>query len=117
MHHTSRGKLSKGSLNHHASLGVVWIEAIEVMTTQELQQQGFFRERECVHRAQGAEGDFYRGTTYVKSLQRLGSSAAMRVAGNVTAFFWSDAPHVAVWLCRDCAAELGMRNQTSGATP
>jgi len=99
---------------------VLWIEtteAIGTMTTQELQQQGFFRERECVHRVQGAEGDFYRGTTYVKSLQRLGSSAAMRVAGNVTAFFWSDAPHVAVWLCRDCAAELGMRNHTNGVTP
>lgn len=85
------------------------------MTKQELQQQGFFRERECVHRGQGVEGDFYRGTTYVSFLQRLGSGAAMRVASNVTAFFWSDAPHVAVWLCRDCAADLGVRNRTNGA--
>lgn len=85
------------------------------MTRQELQEQGFFRERECVHRGQGAEGDFYRGTTYVNLLQRLGSTAAMRVARNVTAFFWSDAPHVAVWLCRDCAAELGLRQPTNGA--
>ncbi len=91
-------------------------ELIETMTRQELQEQGFFRERECVHRVQGAEGNFYRGTTYVSYLQRLGSSAAMRVASNVTAFFWSDAPHVAVWLCRDCAADLGLLNRTNATT-
>lgn len=67
-----------------------------------------FRERECVHRQQGAAGEFYRGTSYVKSLQRLRTEAALRVAAKVTAFFWSDAAQVVVWLCRDCAVELGV---------
>jgi len=79
-------------------------------------QEQVYRERECVHRNQGAEGDFYRGTTYVQFLQRLGSAAAMRVANNVTAFFWSDAPQIMVWLCRDCATELGLRTNTASSS-
>ena len=66
------------------------------------------RERECVHRKGGAAGDFYGGEEYVSALMRLGGQGAMRVAGNVGAFFWSDAPHVRVWLCTDCAAEVGL---------
>lgn len=67
-----------------------------------------FKERECVHRARGAEGEYYRGLKYVKGLQRLRSAAAVDFAGKVAPFFWSDAAHVIVWLCRDCAAELGL---------
>ena len=66
-----------------------------------------FRERECIHRGRGAAGDFYRGAAYVQHLQRLRSEAALRVAAKVTAFFWSDAAQVTVWLCRDCAGEVG----------
>ncbi len=67
-----------------------------------------YRERECVHRANGVDGDFYRGITYVQHLQRMGSAAAMKFAGRVTSFFWSDARQIVVWLCRDCADELGL---------
>jgi hypothetical protein len=68
-----------------------------------------YRERECVHRHRGAAGKFYRGETYVQSLQRLRSAAkAMKISGNVTAFFWSDAKEVVVWLCRDCAKDLNL---------
>jgi hypothetical protein len=73
------------------------------------------RVRECVHRARGAEGGFYRGSTYVKHLQRLGTSDAMQAASKVTPFFWADAAHILVWLCRDCAAELGMTDRESDA--
>jgi hypothetical protein len=68
-----------------------------------------YRVRECVHRARGAAGDFYRGDAYVRHLQRLRSSAALNFASRVTSFFWSDAAHVHVWLCQDCADEIGIR--------
>ena len=67
-----------------------------------------FRERECVHRDQGAEGEFYNGVFYVQALAQLQVDAAMEVAHQVSAFFWADAPHILVWLCRDCALELGL---------
>ncbi len=66
------------------------------------------RERECIHRAQGAAGDYYKGTSYVQRLQRLRSGDALRFAGRVTPFFWSDAPRITVWLCDDCAGKLGL---------
>ena len=66
------------------------------------------RERHCSHWSQGAAGEFYRGEQYVAALQRLRSAAAMRVTGNVEAFFWADAPRVRVWLCRDCATAIGL---------
>jgi hypothetical protein len=65
-----------------------------------------FRERECVHRGQGASGDFYRGTTYVQWLKHLKAAAAAQFAARVTPFFWADAAQIRVWLCHDCAAEL-----------
>ena len=74
-----------------------------------------YRVRECVHRANGAPGDFYSGSAYVKQLQRLPSDAALRAAGRVTPFFWADAPHIHVWLCRDCAGELGLAERESDA--
>jgi hypothetical protein len=75
------------------------------MTEQE------YRVRECVHKARGAAGEFYRGDTYLRHLQRLRSAAAVSFASRVTAFFWADAAHVHVWLCRDCATELGLGEQ------
>lgn len=67
-----------------------------------------FRERECIHRDEGVEGDFYSGAFYVQALQRLRVNDAVRMASKVTSFFWSDASQIQVWLCRDCAAELGL---------
>jgi len=67
-----------------------------------------YRERECVHRDEGPEGDFYNGEFYVQALQRLPIDQAMQVAKKVSSFFWVDAPHILVWLCLDCANELGL---------
>jgi len=67
-----------------------------------------FRERECVHRDEGAEGEFYNGVFYVQALQRLPVDEAVQVAGRISSFFWSDAPHILVWLCSNCASELGL---------
>jgi hypothetical protein len=69
-----------------------------------------YRERECIHRADGAEGDHYRGTSYVEHLQRLSSYEALQFAGRVSPFFWSDAAQIVVWLCDGCAAELRLRD-------
>ena len=65
-----------------------------------------FRERECIHREEGAAGEFYNGAFYVQALQRLRVDEAVRVAGKVSSFFWADAPHILVWLCQDCAGDL-----------
>lgn len=70
-----------------------------------------FRERECIHRVRGAGGDYYRGDAYVKHLMRLRSADAQNFAGKVTPFFWADAPQIVVWLCNDCASELGLRER------
>lgn len=66
------------------------------------------RERECVHRRAGAEGDLYGGEQFVRALQRMRGEAALAMARKVGAFFWSDAPRLSVWLCRDCAREAGL---------
>jgi hypothetical protein len=39
-------------------------------------------------------------------LQRLRVNDAVRMASKVSAFFWADAPHILVWLCDGCAADL-----------
>jgi hypothetical protein len=70
--------------------------------------QQTFRERECVHRAAGIEGEYYKGDVYVRHLMRLKSSVAVNFSGKVTSFFWSDAANVLVWLCDDCASELAI---------
>jgi hypothetical protein len=41
-------------------------------------------------------------------LQRLRVDKAVEVSGKVSAFFWADAPHILVWLCKDCARQLGL---------
>jgi hypothetical protein len=74
-----------------------------------------YRLRECVHRAEGAAGACYRGGAYVKQLQRLRTEAAVRFASKVSPFFWSDAPRILVWLCDDCAAEIGLRESETNA--
>ena len=65
-----------------------------------------YRERECIHREEGADGDFYNGVFYIQALQRLRVNDAVRMASKVTSFFWADAPHILVWLCDNCATEL-----------
>jgi hypothetical protein len=65
-----------------------------------------FRERECIHRDDGAGGDFYNGVFYIQALQRLRVDQAVKIAGKVSSFFWSDAPQIIVWLCDECAGEL-----------
>lgn len=66
----------------------------------------FLRERECIHREQDVAGEFYNGSFYVQALGRLKIDAAMQIANKVSPFFWVDAPHIVVWLCHECAAEL-----------
>jgi hypothetical protein len=66
----------------------------------------FLFERECIHRDEGAAGDFYNGMFFVQALQRLPAEDAVKIAGKISPFFWVDAPRVVVWLCADCAAEL-----------
>lgn len=65
-----------------------------------------FRERECIHQDDDVDGAFYNGVFYVQALQRLPVDDALRMAKKVSPFFWADAPHILVWLCHDCAAEL-----------
>ncbi len=66
------------------------------------------RERECIHQEDGVEGEFYNGVFYLQALQRLPVDGAVRVASKVSPFFWADAPQILVWLCRNCAAEVGV---------
>jgi len=76
----------------------------------------WFRERECIHRDEGAEVESYSGVYYVQALQRLPIDQAMEMARKVGSFFWSDATHIVVWLCEDCAAELGIPDMPRAIT-
>ncbi len=69
------------------------------------------RERVCIHRQQGAQGQFYQADSYISALQRLRNEDAMKMASKVGAFFWSDAAHLRVWLCQDCAREVKLDKQ------
>ena len=75
-----------------------------------------FRERECIHREEGAEGDFYNGVFYIQALQRLRVNDAVQMASKVTAFFWADAPNILVWLCHDCATQLRLSETPRAVT-
>ena len=75
-----------------------------------------FRERECIHREEGADGDFYNGVFYLQALQRLRVDDAVKMAAKVTSFFWADAAQVIVWLCDDCAAELHLNEAPRAVT-
>jgi hypothetical protein len=75
-----------------------------------------FRERECVHRDDGANGEFYNGVFYLQALQRLRVDEAVQLASKVSSFFWADAPHILVWLCNDCAVELRLTDTPRALT-
>ena len=75
-----------------------------------------FRERECVHRDEGAAGEFYNGAFYVQALQRLPVDDAVQIARRVSSFFWADAPHILVWLCNDCAGRLRLSDTPRAIT-
>jgi hypothetical protein len=75
-----------------------------------------FRERECIHREEGAEGEFYNGAFYVQALQQLPIDRAMQVASKVGSFFWADAPHILVWLCTACADDLQLTDTPRAIT-
>lgn len=75
-----------------------------------------FRERECLHREKGVEGEFYNGAFYVQALQQLPVDQAMQVANKVGSFFWSDAPHILVWLCTACADDLQLAHTPRAIT-
>jgi len=75
-----------------------------------------FRERECIHQDEGVEGEYYNGVFYLQALQRLSVDNAVEMARKVTPFFWSDAAHVLVWLCHDCAEEVGVAESPRALT-
>jgi hypothetical protein len=81
-----------------------------------IMKRQMFRERECIHREEGADGDFYNGMFYLQALQRLRVDEAVKMSSKVTAFFWSDAPHIIVWLCHDCAAQLRLTDTPRAVT-
>ena len=47
----------------------------------------WFRERECIHRDEGAEGESYSGVYYVQALQRLPIDQAMQIARKIEFLF------------------------------
>ena len=81
-----------------------------------IMKRQMYRERECIHREEGANGDFYNGAFYIQALQRLRVDEAVQMAAKVTSFFWSDAPHIIVWLCDDCAAVLRLHDTPRAVT-
>jgi hypothetical protein len=81
-----------------------------------IMKRQMFRERECIHREEGADGDFYNGMFYLQALQRLRVDEAVKMSSKVTAFFWSDAPHIIVWLCHDCAGQLRLTDTPRAVT-
>ena len=81
-----------------------------------IMKRQMFRERECIHREEGADGDFYNGVFYLQALQRLRVDDAVKMSAKVTSFFWSDAPHIVVWLCDECAAELRLSETPRAVT-
>jgi hypothetical protein len=87
----------------------------EEMSKAPMKKQ-IFRERECIHQENGVEGEFYNGEFYVQALQRLPIDAAVSMASKVSSFFWADAPHILVWLCHDCAAEVGLADTPRALT-
>lgn len=76
-----------------------------------------YRERECIHRDEGAQGEFYNGAFYIQALQRLRVDQAVKIASKVSSFFWSDAPQIVVWLCDDCAGELRLTDTPRAVMP
>lgn len=81
-----------------------------------IMKRQMFRERECIHREDGVDGDFYNGVFYLQALQRLRVDDAVKMSAKVTSFFWADAPQVIVWLCDTCAAELHLNEAPRAVT-
>jgi hypothetical protein len=81
-----------------------------------LMKKQVFRERECIHQDDGVEGEYYNGVFYVQALQRLPVDVALQIASKVEPFFWSDAPEIVVWLCRNCATEVGVAESPRAIT-
>ena len=75
-----------------------------------------YRERECIHQDDGVEGAYYNGVFYVQALQRLPVDAALTMSKKVSSFFWADAPHILVWLCNDCATQVGLADTPRAIT-
>ncbi len=73
--------------------------------TEKLQSK---TERQCIHRESGTTGEYYRGDTYINSLQSVRGPIAFEIAQRVGPFFWADAPHMKVWLCSECAQTLSI---------
>jgi hypothetical protein len=67
------------------------------------------RDRRCVHYVEGVSAEPYAGEVYLRALQRLRGSEAALMARRVEPFFWSDAKVTRVWLCGECSARLGLR--------
>lgn len=65
-----------------------------------------YRERECIHRVHGEEGEFYNGVIYVQAIQRLPSAEAVKLSRRIEQFYWADAADILIWICRDCAKAL-----------
>jgi hypothetical protein len=82
----------------------------------DIMKRQMFRERECIHREEGADGDFYNGAFYLQALQRLRVDDAVKMSAKVASFFWSDAPQIMVWLCDECAAELRLSETPRAVT-
>jgi hypothetical protein len=78
------------------------------MSSQLLDEQEVVRERECIHRSPEVRGRFYSGESFIKALESLRGEAAMSLSRKVGPFFWSDASHIKVWLCSDCAREASL---------
>ena len=75
-----------------------------------------FRERECIHRDEGVEGEFYNGVFYLQALQQLPIDQALQIAAKVSSFFWADASNIIVWLCSACAAEMHLGDSPRAIT-
>jgi hypothetical protein len=71
----------------------------------EVSNEHVIRERECVHRISGVDGEFFSGESFIQALQSLRGEAALKLSRKVGPFFWADAAHIKVWLCTDCARE------------
>ena len=56
-------------------LTIFRIEFRHVRRQADLMSEQEYRMRECVHRVRGAAGEYYCGSSYVKHLQRLRTTA------------------------------------------
>jgi hypothetical protein len=55
-------------------------------------------------------------SSYVQALHDSELMKRLQLASKVSSFFWADAPHILVWLCNDCAAELRLTDTPRALT-